>query len=265
MLSTTRCMLAIDLKRCVFSWSYIASLIGFILVKLPGMWYDLLQYQGADVLYYFYYAPTQGIALTGCVFCALPCSRLLMREFEDKFYRSAMIRSGRAPYIASKCITLIITPVSLVFLSELLFVGVLSILCPLVDPDALCQSYNNLTRVLTFGPLLEHSFWTFFGAMVSLEALSGVLFTLLAVITSMMVRSSYSVVAAPFLIKYYLHMLLSFVQMPPALNIYYVESGQYAIGSAGMSLLYGISFFLVLIAFAVLGLDRIVRRKICDD
>lgn len=265
MLLTTRSMLATDLKRCVLSWTYIASVIGYILVKLPGMWYDLLQYQGADVLYYFHYAPTQGIALTGCVFCALPCSRILMREFESKFYRSAIIRIGRAPYIVSKCITLIITPISLVFLSELIFVGALSCLCPLVDPDALCQSYNNLTKVLTFGPLLEHSFWSFFGAKVSLEALSGVLFTLLAVMTSMMVSNSYAVVAAPFLIKYYLHMLLSLVHMPPMLNIYYVESGQYVIGSAGTSLIYGISFFLILIMFVVLELDRIVKRKMYDD
>lgn len=251
-----------DLKRSFLSWTFFAAVIGMIAIKIPGMWFDLQQYQGADVLYFFYYAPSQGIAIVYYLFCALPCASLFLVDWNHRFYRYAILRAGKHIYAASKIITCIITPIAAVFLSEILFVGALSTICPLVDPDSLCQSYNNLTRALTFGPILEQSFWAFFFCEVSLEALSGAFFSLCALAISTVIPNIFVVVAAPFLIRFYLQGFLNFFQLPEFLNINCIETGQFVFGSAETSLLYGILFFVTLLVLASFLFRRGFERKV---
>lgn len=53
-----------DLKRAVLSYQFVLAVIGIVLIKFPGIWTDLKQYQGADVLYFYNYALSEGIFVT---------------------------------------------------------------------------------------------------------------------------------------------------------------------------------------------------------
>lgn len=251
-----------DLKRAVLSYQFVFAVIGIVLIKFPGIWTDLKHYQGADVLYFYNYALSEGIFCVYYLLCAFPCSTIFLQDWNNRFFRTEIIRCGKNAYIVSKIITCIIVSISVVFIAELLFVGILLNFCPLIDVNAACQSYNNLSETVTFGSYLKQSFWLYFFSMTSLEALSGAFFAIFAMCISTKITNIFVVLSAPLLCQYYLSMFLGILSLPPWLDISCVSTGQYVFGDTNSSFIYGITFFAITITLISIVFAVNIKRKI---
>ena len=250
-----------DMKRSMFSWTFFLAVFGIVLIKIPGLWTDLQHYQDLNVLYFYNYGLSEGIFNVYYLLCALPCASLFLRDWNRSYYRPLVIRTGKEVFGISKILTCIIVPICAIFLAEIIFVGALSLICPLIDPDRISGTYENLMTNGTFGPFLKNGFWPFFLVTSTLEALSGAFFTVCALYISTIIPNVFVVLAAPLLCQYYFSAFTGLFSPPTWLDISCVATGQFVFGDEKSSFLYGITFFTFLITVVGILFMRKFKRK----
>ena len=216
-----------------------------------------------DVMYVFHQTIYSSMFFLNYFFTAVPCAGLLVEDWEDGYYRPAMIRGGLKSYVMAKATVIFAVPSIVLTAGNLLFLLLLRTRLPWMG-NAGAHTVGVLAEQGA-GTLLTNGHYLLYGACYCLELgiLLGIL-NLLAACSSLYLKNRLLTWIAPmlfyFLLQYLMMLtgisrlgLLCFFDLTYNEQLWGTPVPFFAIGA-------GVFFFAVLGGFLIGKTERMVRN-----
>ncbi|MDO5650093.1 MAG: hypothetical protein Q4G11_05765, partial [Gallicola sp.] len=208
-------LLNLDIKRSIFNPLFVIAIIGAILLKYPGMVADFKHYKELEVLYFYFHAPSQGMAILYLLFVALPGTALFCQDINSNHFRSLLIRSSARQYMLAKIVSCILMPLLVVYLAEIVFASLFSLVIPLYKPAG--SHYPDFLKNSHVGAFLKAGFWPFLFANSLGAALSASVCCLIALLISTKISNHLLTLFTPLLSYFYISYFQVLLGFPPQL------------------------------------------------
>ncbi len=254
-----------NLRQSVFSPSFLtmsllASLCYFfsVLDELKFMWNS----PSADVLYFFDYAQNIGYFTSMSVLCCtvINCTSFL-KEYQSKYYRQCIIRSGNFAYTITKYLSCIITGGLIPAFGLVLFLLGLGMKFPMIaDNSYYCELYINSSDSIFPGELLATgNHIGFYATYVLLVFIFGALWSGVGITVSAYITDKYVASFSPYILWFTSSMILD-----GKFRTEVVFKGNYSVGSFAGSLFFALGYFgAVIIVLAIVFCKKAGRR--CEE
>ncbi|MDR1882323.1 MAG: hypothetical protein LBR26_06020 [Prevotella sp.] len=192
------------------------------------------------------------------IFAAIPCAAGFCTDWNSRYIRFVIIRSDSRKYIWTKLVACAVVTFLVVFIGMSIFVIAAGVKIPLFFED-MTETHlpfaSFATGIFPFAYVL---------AMITVFALFCSFNTTLGLMVSAFIPNRYVAVIAPMICAYFLEELTA--RFPAWLSFYALSHAVDVIGQGGgISLLYYISFYCVMVFMVGLVFSRQVKRRIRDE
>lgn len=129
-------ILVSDIKRTIFSFRFLVAVVGFIVVTFVTMFQEIsyLQVGVTSVLYIDHIIRYLDFHILYLIFAGIPGTLLFCSDWDNRFFRFAVVRCSKKKYAASKVLACFISAVFVVILSEALTLFLFNLRFPVYDP-----------------------------------------------------------------------------------------------------------------------------------
>lgn len=220
-----------DLYRTLISIKFVAVVLGIAFINYLSAWQDI-KAVGGCVAYFYFVSHAMGIENIYFLLAAIPGTMLYRADLESCFYRFAVVRSNRLPYLLSKIFSSFAVTFLAVNLGDGIFLGQLSFCFPILDEDFRQQVGSHLSANIVYVMLLR----AIFAAMLSQITLY----------VSVRIKSIFVVLFSPLAVYYIWGRIVGTLRLPVWLNLQHIVDGSAWRGSPELNLFYSVFFFLFL-------------------
>lgn len=220
-----------DLYRTIISIKFVAAVLGIAFINYLSAWQDIMSVGGC-VAYFYLVSRAMGIENIYFLLAAIPGTMLYRADLESCFYRFAMVRGSRLPYLLSKVFSTFAVTFLAVILGDGIFLGQLSLCFPIMNEDFRQQVGSHLSANIVYVMLLR----ALFAAMLSQVTLY----------VSVRIKNIFVVLFSPLAVYYIWGRIVGALRLPVWLDLQHIVNGAALRGSPELNLSYSIGFFLLL-------------------
>lgn len=252
--------LFVDLGRSFGSISFLVAAFGIFIAYYMGIWGEL--HFKSDVLYLFKISDdASAFNMLTVLFCTIPYTTAFCSDWDSRYIRSTVIRTGLTGYGFSKVTACALSAGSAVALGKSLFVLSLIPWFSLVSTTA--DNYEFFaTRTLGGEFLLNGQYALYFAVYIYLGFLSGALWSVAGLCASAYMPNKFVAICTPF-IAYYVLNIVTYA-FPVWLRVNRISQGMCILGGTLLSLQYATLLFTALIAGAGLLFIRTSKRRLAN-
>ncbi|MEW8955936.1 hypothetical protein [Clostridium sp.] len=253
-------ILLMDFRRSFLSFGFIAASVGTCILLFLGDWGDIIR-RDSDILSYFNVSVSIGGVLPLIMLlCSLPYTTNFCSDWNSKFLRPTLIRSGVYKYSWSKILMCSLTSFLSIVFGAWLFMIILSFKVPLVNTSA--QNYN-VYATKTFGSLLlGGNYITYFALRIYTMAISSSLFAVLGLYISTYIPNKFVALTSPFICFYVLSEVAYGMGLPSWLQIELIMKSSFNLGGNFINIIYCSLLFITLTIVVGILFTKNVKRRI---
>lgn len=194
-----------DLYRSIYSPKFIVAVIGIVIALFAGF----IDLNGTSNVFYVYTSILFGmyfmLTFVFCTFCYGDC---FCDDFENNYYRYALIRGDVKKYVLSKVLCIIITSILIMVIGITLFVLILRCFLPwIIENDTL------YTSAIAYGKfkflLSQKQFLLYYISSAFQIGMYASILSLIAVLYSMYISNKLLIIIIPAMAHYAISELLS--------------------------------------------------------
>ncbi len=253
--------LAGDLRRTLLTATAVAAIVASALAYVSNYIEDLLQDYPLYVLNAFASVSSGTMSQLTLLLCALPCATIFCTDWNTQFIKFSYVRSKPYNYSLSKVLACAVTAALVVAASQLLFVGLLSLKSPFVNAAEDLSGY--LADLRGFDVFWrQDNIFLYMASHILVKALWGAFYAVCALWASTKIPNLFVVLAMPILLHYLVFNAHYYVPIPQWADPELVVVSGVDLGSPGLSLLYAVLYFCVLIGLVGFFFSRGVNRRV---
>lgn len=238
-------LLSCDFKRTLFSFRFLAAVLGFTLVTLITMFDEITFFRPGDTSLVYIDAIIRYLDfhIVYLIFAAIPGTLLFCADWDNRFIRFSVVRCSKRKYAASKAIACFCSAVCVVILSEALTLLLFCPYFPLFQEDSsislgIYSAFDSADRVV----------W-YFMVEIFYEAFCAGFLCVLALWISTIVINVFVALSTPLLAFYIINTFSFYCKVPAPFHIGYLSGGNVLINDNPWQ-----SFFYTLFIFSVAAL-----------
>ncbi len=251
----------LDIKRCVFSVRFIIAFFCYGIVIYLSMLPDI-RHGIIDVILFDTVRQGSVFSILYLLCAAIPCTTMFCEDWENKYLRYNILRSGKSVYAVAKSVSCSCVAFIIIAGAETIFYIVMSLNMPFYDESfGMIGSYS-----MYYIPFQNGNYINYVLNMIIIKALSAGFFCSLALIISVKIPNIFVALSAPLLSFYFLRSLFDILRVPYSFNPSYMGVGRLEIaGNQVLTLVYGASYYLFLIAVLCLIFLFFIDRRVESD
>lgn len=253
--------LLMTMKRIVLSASFWISCAGLAAVELLNLLQELTLVGGGitSVMYLYEVGTYSNFWVLYLLFAALPSATLFCSDWENRYFRSFILRSSKQCYAITTATSCYVSAFSVVLIGDALFLLLLRFKYPWVLPADIqgLGIEGGVYHSLMSGA----GIYLYFLVRTLCKAFCAAFTSVLALCLSTVITNIFVTLAAPVIAFYVFENLLILLEMPASFQIGSIAKGHIAIGGPGTTVLYAaVLFSLCAAAFGLLFARSVQRR-----
>ncbi|MDD3278591.1 MAG: hypothetical protein PHG16_06865 [Lachnospiraceae bacterium] len=229
-----------DIRYMLCSYRFLAAVVGYTVISFISLLDEMKLFPGASVYYLYMVYYSYPFWLLFLLFAVFPGGKSFCEDFESRYYRYRILRFGKRNYAVSKAISCFISAFVLVFLSQWLLIGVLTLRGPMyLDVDKSAMP-GGIYAVL----MNENQIWIYFMIRILILAAGAGFFSIVALWISTKIVNIFVVLASPIIVYYLIDNVSVALGIPFYLSLSRIIRSTIEIkGEIGVSLLYALGIF----------------------
>lgn len=215
-------MLKVDFQRTLTSWKFVIAVCGYTLVTCLTMMDELIYFLPGETSIYYIFQIIRYLDfhIVYLIFAAVPGTLLFCSDWDNRYIRFSVVRSGKWSYACSKAIVCFLSAVCVVVCAELLTLALFSFQFPIFSSQ---MDSASLGPYACFGS--NNRIVLYFIVKILYEAFTAGFLCVFALWFSTKVTNEFVALATPMLAYYLISMLSSALQIPALFHIGYLSNG----------------------------------------
>lgn len=243
-----RC-LSVDFKYTIFSNRFLFACLGYAVISVLSISGEPNFTESAVSYLYMVYG-IYPFWMLFLIFGAVPGAPSFCADWENRFFRSFMQRSGKRIYAVSKVITCFVSAFLLIFLAQWLFILFLR-----MNSVSMFHEQNASNLGGAFAAFMnERDIWKYFLARIIILSSGGGFFAVFALWFSTKITNIFVVYFSPLILYYVINNVTQWLQPPMFLSVSHIIKGSVSIENAPwLTVFYAVGLFSILtvpLAFA---------------
>ena len=252
--------LRIDYRRSL-SFLFAFGIMLFVVVSYASI-SDEISFNRGDVLYYMELFIMQGPFTMIILFIGvIPYGLSFCIDWENRFIRTNIIRVSCRSYAWAKVIVVATSSAAVILLGHLLTTCLLSLHMPLLGDEYYRAGYEVYTQTV-FGSIIDVNALLYLLIRSVVSALHCSFWAVFALCISAFTADPFITLASPVIGSYFIINLTYALNFPAHLKLNSIAACNFDIGGIGISFLYAILFFLVLIILLGCLFYTQVKRRV---
>lgn len=233
------------LKRVFLSKSFWGACAGLAIMSLISIYEESVTLDGMEtsVLYLYEIGTYANFWILYLLFAAIPGSALFCSDWENRFFRSSIVRCTKRIYGAATACACFISALVTVMVGEWLFIGVLWLRYPLIIEESVLAM--GLDHTVYAALMNSTSVLLYFMIRICIKAFCAAFCSVFALWLSTWITNIFVALTSPIILFYFLENVGAIFQLPGQLQITTLAKGHLMAGeSLSCTLLYPVFLFL---------------------
>ncbi len=264
-------LLRSDFRRAVLSENFLTATLlvpFFYLLGTLESFAECVKY-GMEISVYEMHAMAAfgTFRLLNYVLCAFPFAAGFAADFQSRYFRSVIARSGRRCYAISKVIVTALSGTLCLVVGELLYMLLCACFGTAVSAETLAELRTAGTGAFETIPhaklLLDGNFVGYFLLLALTRGLVGSFLSLIALCVSLHMQNRFVILASPLLIFYFLEtVLLNLFKLPAQCSLANIFDGRVSVIDSRYMFWYSLAVAVLLSAVLGVIAARGIERKL---